>query len=68
MTRDNVIFSVRLASGDFSSELIIPLPTTKAEQESAVERWLDMMATSFRIGVERMDATYSPTDQPGERP
>lgn len=62
--RDSVTFSVRLASGGFSSELTIPLPTTKEEQAHAVERWLDLMATSFRIGVEQMDAVIAKAVEP----
>ena len=53
---DTLILSLKLQSGDFSSELHIPFPKTKREQDRAVERWLDFMATGLRISAEKMDA------------
>lgn len=61
---DEVIFGFRLASGEFSSELRVPLPRTKAEVDKAVARWLDFMATGLRISAERMDANLSLEDKP----
>jgi hypothetical protein len=55
---DTLILSLRLASGDFSSELRLPFPTTTAEKNHAVERWLDFMATGLRLSAESMDATF----------
>lgn len=56
---DEIILGFRLASGDFSSELRLPLPKTKTENDRAVARWLDFMATGLRIAAERMDAQWS---------
>ena len=56
---DELILGFRLASGDFSSELRMPLPRTKPEVDKAVMRWLDFMATGLRISAERMDANLS---------
>ena len=53
---DTIIFSFRLASGDFQSELKIPVPRTKAEQKKAVKGWLDLMATAFRVGADHISA------------
>lgn len=53
---DTLILSLKLKSGDFVSELHIPFPKTKQEQNRAVERWLDFMATGLRISAEKMDA------------
>lgn len=61
---DEVILGLRLASGDFSSELRMPLPKTQAENDRAVARWLDFMATGLRLAAVRMDATW--TAEPAE--
>lgn len=53
---DTLIISLKLASGDFNSELRLPMPTTPQEQKRTVERWLDFMATGLRLSAERMDA------------
>lgn len=54
--KDLLIFSIRLASGDFQSELQLPLPRTKEEREQVVAHWLDFMRTGLRLGAESMDA------------
>lgn len=56
---DNLVISLKLESGDFLSELRMPIPTTPQERDRAVERWLDFMATGFRLSAERMDAVLS---------
>ncbi|MFT4162835.1 hypothetical protein [Shinella sp.] len=61
---DEVILGLRLASGDFSSELRMPLPKTQKETDRAVARWLDFMATGVRLAAERMDASW-PADPTG---
>lgn len=55
---ETIVFTLALASGDFKSELRMPLPTTPVEQKAAVERWLDFMATGLRLSAERMDAIF----------
>lgn len=60
--RDTMIISLKLASGDYISELRMPIPTTADERKHAVERWLDFMATGFRLSAERMDAVLSPKE------
>lgn len=57
--KDTLILSLKLKSGDFSSELHMPFPKTVKEQERAVERWLDFMATGLRLSAEKMDAVLS---------
>lgn len=56
---DELILGFRLASGDFSSELRMPLPKTKKDADRAVIRWLDFMSTGLRLSAERMDAQFS---------
>lgn len=56
---DEIILGLRLASGDFSSELRMPIPKTQKENDRAVARWLDFMATGLRLAAERMDAQWS---------
>lgn len=56
---DTLVLSLKLKSGDFASELHIPFPKTQQEQDKAVERWLDFMATGLRISAERMDAVLN---------
>lgn len=56
---ETLIFSVRLASGDFESELRMPLPLTPAEQKRAVEQWLDIMATGLRVNAKRLDVALN---------
>ena len=56
---DAMIVSLRLESGDFLSELRMPIPVTEDERKHAVERWLDFMVTGFRLSAERMDAVLS---------
>jgi hypothetical protein len=58
---DVLIFSVRLVSPDqktakFESELRYPFSDKPADQQRAVEQWLDLMATGFRIGASYMQA------------
>lgn len=55
---ETLVLSLKLASGDFTSELRMPMPTTPDEQNRAVERWLDFMATGLRLSAERMYATF----------
>lgn len=55
---DEIILGLRLASGDFSSELRMPLPRTQKETDRSVARWLDFMATGLRIAADRMDARW----------
>jgi DNA polymerase IIIc chi subunit len=62
MMNDTLILSLKLKSGDFASELHIPVPKTTQEQDKAVERWLDFMASGFRICAEKMDAVL--TEEP----
>lgn len=59
MSADELILGFRLASGEFSSELRMPLPKTQKETDRAVSRWLDFMATGLRISAERMDANFA---------
>lgn len=61
---DEIILGLRLASGEFSSELRMPLPKTQKETDRAVARWLDFMATGLRLAAERMDAQW-PVDDAG---
>ncbi|TGV26375.1 hypothetical protein [Mesorhizobium sp. M4B.F.Ca.ET.143.01.1.1] len=56
--RDTLVLSLKLASGEFNSELRIPFPLTPDERNRAVERWLDFMATGLRLSAEAMDATF----------
>lgn len=65
---EEIILGLRLASGEFSSELRMPLPKTAKENDRAVARWLDFMATGLRIAAERMDAQWALDDakEPGE--
>lgn len=56
---EEIILSLRLASGGFTSELRMPVPRTKAENDRAVVRWLDFMATGLRLSAERMDAQWA---------
>jgi hypothetical protein len=60
---DTIVFSLRLASGDFSSELHLPLPKTRAEQKETVIRWLDFMATGLRLSATEMTANLAEGDQ-----
>lgn len=60
---DRMVVSLRLESGDFLSELRMPIPTTEDERKLAVERWLDFMATGFRLSAEQMDAKWARNDQ-----
>jgi DNA polymerase IIIc chi subunit len=62
---DNLVISLRLESGEFLSELRMPIPTTEKDRKRAVERWLDFMATGFRLSAEKMDAVFSPPDLEG---
>ena len=55
---DTLILSLKLASGDFTSELRMPMPLTPVEHKQAVERWLDFMATGLRMSAEHMDAAF----------
>ena len=55
---ETLVLTLGLASGDFKSELRMPVPLTPAEQKKAVERWLDFMATGLRLSAERMDAVF----------
>ena len=57
--RDTIIFSLKLKSGDFTSELHLPMPATPEEVLNVTERWLDFMATGLRLATESMDATFS---------
>lgn len=61
---DEIIIGLRLASGDFSSELRMPLPKNQKETDKSVARWLDFMATGLRLAAERMDAHW-PVDNAG---
>lgn len=59
--RDLIVFSVSIISpGEprpkFESELRLPFTSEPAEQQRAVEQWLDLMATGFRIGATAMTA------------
>lgn len=64
---EEIILGFRLASGGFSSELRLPLPKTKKDNDRAVARWLDFMATGLRIAAERMDTQWSvEAEEPGE--
>jgi hypothetical protein len=59
MMPDVLVLTIGLASGSFVSELRMPIPTTEQEQRRAVERWLDFMATGFRLSSEHMEAVLS---------
>lgn len=63
---DELILGFRLASGDFSSELRMPLPKTKKEADRAAMRWLDFMATGLRLSAERMDAKFPIEEETGQ--
>ena len=59
--RDLIVFSVSIISpGEpkpkFESELRLPFTSDPAEQQRAVEQWLDLMATGFRIGASSLCA------------
>ncbi len=60
---DVLIFSLALKSGDFKSELHLPMPKTPAESNRVVERWLDFMATGLRLSAERMEAILEDPQQ-----
>jgi len=64
---DEIVLGFRLASGDFTSELRMPLPRSQADADRAALRWLDFMSTGLRIAAERMDAQWpvSTIDQKG---
>jgi hypothetical protein len=53
---DIIVFSLALKSGDFKSELHLPLPRTPEQTKQTVKRWLDFMSTGLRLSAERMDA------------
>ena len=53
---DSLVFTLALKSGDFRSELHLPLPRTPEQTKLTIERWLDFMATGLRLSAERMDA------------
>ena len=53
---DTLVFSLALKSGEFRSELHLPVPKTKPEVDATVRRWLDFMASGLRLSAERMDA------------
>lgn len=57
--RDTIIFSLKLKSGDFISELHLPMPSTPEEVRNVTERWLDFMASGLRMATESMDATFT---------
>jgi hypothetical protein len=59
--RDEVIFSIRLKSGDFSSELHVPLPSTTEETNKLVERWMQFMITGLEINAEALTGTLTST-------
>jgi hypothetical protein len=59
---DLIVFAVRLVpegggKPKFESELRLPFSSDPAVQQRAVEQWLDLMATGFRIGASSMEAT-----------
>lgn len=56
---DVLVFSIKLESGDFVSELKMPMPLTEADRKRAVERWLDFIASGLRLNAERMDAVLN---------
>ena len=58
MKRDTLILTIGLESGEFRSELRMPLPRTVDERNAAVERWLDLMLTGIRLSAERLDASF----------
>lgn len=58
---ETIVFSIKLISPSqakpkFESELRLPFTSDPAEQQRAVEQWLDLMATGFRIGATAMTA------------
>ena len=63
---DSLVFTLALKSGDFKSELYLPLPRTPVETKRTVERWLDFMASGLRLSAERMDAVLE--DKPEDPP
>jgi hypothetical protein len=60
--RDFLIMSVSLASGGFSSELRVPLPCSRAQQDKAVMDWLAIMRTGLNIGATEMHTVLTPPD------
>lgn len=54
---DTLILSMALKSGDYKSELHIPLDKISADPNAVVAQWLDFMQTGFRICATQMDAT-----------
>ncbi len=61
MSNDILIFSIRLVTPNqketkFESELRFPFSHEPSEQQRAIEQWLDLMATGFRIGASYMQA------------
>ena len=62
---DTIVFSVKVIpdkgrSPSFESELRIPMPRTEDEQQRAIERWLDLMASGLRINAHEISATLEP--------
>jgi hypothetical protein len=62
---DTIVFSVKVYQGadkapSFDSELRLPLPKTAEEQQRAIQRWLDMMASGLRINASEIFATLDP--------
>lgn len=59
--REVIVFTVKLLAPGiekpkFESELRLPFTHDPAEQQRAIEQWLDLMATGFRIGASSMTA------------
>jgi len=63
VARDVLVFSIKLESGEFSSDLRMPIPLTEDDRKKAVERWLDFIASGLRLNAERMDATFQTGDK-----
>ena len=65
---DEIVFSIRLKSGDFSSELHVPLPSTTEETNKLVERWMQFMITGLEINAEALTGTLTSTPATTEHP
>lgn len=61
---DVLILSMALKSGDYRSELHIPLGKVESDPQAVVAQWLDFIQTGFRICATQMDATLAPITSP----
>jgi hypothetical protein len=61
-----LILSMALKSGDYKSELHIPLSKVEIDPQAVVAQWLDFMQTGFRICATTMDATLAPATPKGD--